>query len=264
MDSLFLQSLKKTGLTSPEAQIYAALLERGGAAPSTIAEDTHLNRTTVYRTLEALNVKGLVSTVRKHKKLFYQAEGAEALNAFTRNRITVAERAQKTAAQLEPKIEGLLQFASHKPIIKFFEGKEGVRHIFEDHVAGTQSYEMFGFSNIKNVISFLGADFVRKYIAKKVKLNVITRGIFPDTVQDKEFLPTYYGRVPKRNRLEARYIEAQNFPFESELTIYANNKISIVNVHDDKLVGVIIEDQMMHDMLCMIFELAWKGSSIHS
>lgn len=260
MDTLFVSSLKKSGLSTPEASIYAALLERGGAAPSTIAEDTHLNRTTVYRTLESLNVKGLVSTVRKHKKIFYQAEGSEALNAFVRNRMTLAERAQKTALSLEPKIENLLQFAAHKPVIKFFEGREGIRHIFEDHVAGSTSYEMLGFSNVKNIISFLGASFARKYIAKKVKLNVVTRGIFPNTSQDHAYLPTYYGRVPKRNMPEARYITEKHFPFESELTIYGKNKVSIVNVHDEKLVGIIIEDQMMHDMLCMIFELAWKGS----
>lgn len=119
---------------------------------------------------------------------------------------------------------------------------------------------MRGFSNVKNIVAFLGRSFLRSYIQRKIELRIPSRGIFPNHTQDQSYVPNFYAHAPRAIQPRIRFIAEKDFPFESELTIYANNKISIVNVHDDKLVGIIIEDKMMRDMLCMIFELAWKGA----
>ena len=69
---LFLKKLEKTGFSDKEALVYLTLLELGGASPSKIAEYAELNRTTVYKILLNLSVRGLINEIEKRNKLFYQ------------------------------------------------------------------------------------------------------------------------------------------------------------------------------------------------
>jgi sugar-specific transcriptional regulator TrmB len=89
----------KIGLTDKESAVYSTLLELGGAYPSKIAEKTKINRSTVYKILLDLSVKGLVSEIQKKGKLFYQIENPDKLARYLKDKVTIAndqfEKAQK-------------------------------------------------------------------------------------------------------------------------------------------------------------------------
>jgi sugar-specific transcriptional regulator TrmB len=260
MDIKLTERLQSIGLTTAEAAIYAVLVERGGAFPSAVAEATRINRTTVYRLLDQLAIKGLVNSVVREKKQFYQAEGSDAVERYAKSRVTIAQRAEKSASQLGPLVDSLLRMASHKPVVEFYEGADGVRQVYRDHVNQKERYEMLGIANASNIDQFFGAKFLREYIQKKIDIGIATRGILPDTTGDVEYLKKYYSRVPKKIQPVIRYIPADDFPYHSEITIYGKNKISIVNTHGSQIIGVIIEDETTHGMMRMIFELAWNGA----
>ncbi|MBI2474260.1 MAG: hypothetical protein HYV68_01025 [Candidatus Taylorbacteria bacterium] len=59
-----------------------------------------------------------------------------------------------------------------------------------------------------------------------------------------------------------KYIPANAFPFKGELTIYGENKVSVVNLNREYLTGVIIEDRTIHNMMRMIFELSWQSKAV--
>lgn len=260
MKTPLIDHLHRAGLSHNEAIVYDTLLRCGAATPATIADKAHINRTTTYRILEHLSIKGLVSSLHKKHKLYFQAEGGNALQLYTRNQIDIAERALMASQKITPDIEELLRMSSYTSQVKFFEGKEGIKHIFMDHIAQEHAYEMLGFSNVKNITTFLGASFIKKYIDRKIALGVTSRGIFPDDEQDLGYVPRAYARAPKKLRPLIRTIPSELFPFESELTIYGDHGVSMVSVHHNELVGIIIEDMTMHNMMKMIFELAWKGA----
>lgn len=260
MDQKLNEKIQSIGLSAAEAAVYSTLIEHGGAFPSHIAEVTRINRTTVYRLLDTLSVKGLINSVIRDKKQFYQAEGSIALERYAQSRVTIAKRAEKQASQLGPFLDSLLRMASHKPVVEFYEGADGARAVYEDHLHTSISYEMLGFANVHHVDTFFGESFLRKYVEKKVELGITTRGILPKTPQDADYLKKYYNHVPKKFIPHVRHVAASDFPYESEITIYGENKISIVNTHGAQIVGVIIEDETTHGMMRMIFELAWKGA----
>jgi sugar-specific transcriptional regulator TrmB len=73
IDEKLVEKLKRTGLTPSESKVYATVLASHGAYPSTIADTTGINRSSVYKTLTTLEIRGLVSVIEKGKKLYYQA-----------------------------------------------------------------------------------------------------------------------------------------------------------------------------------------------
>jgi sugar-specific transcriptional regulator TrmB len=259
LDQQLASKIKKVGLSDKEAAVYAALLSTGGAYPSRLAEITRLNRTTIYKVLENLSVRGLVSELEKRNKLFYQVENPRNLERFAQTQISRAKQQFENVESLLPVLQGLYAHADNKPIVRFFEGREGVLKVYEDHVAPQAPYEMVAFSNTADLLKFLPEAFRVSYIKKKQKIGIKTRGVLPDTEIDVDYTKTIYKDFPKETWPKVKHIPHKKFPYQSDVTIYGNNKVSIINFSQPQFAGTIIEDKTIHDMMKMIFELAWAG-----
>ena len=259
LDQQLTARIKKAGLSEKSAAIYAALLETGGAFPSKIASITKLNRTTAYKVLENMVNLGLASEIEKRNKLFYQAEHPRNLERYSEQQVSIANKQKEAATALLPTLLGMYSHAPNKPLVRFFEGKEGVLQIYEDHVSVKEAYEMLAWSNTADLLKFLPEDFIKKYVKKKEKLGITARGILPDTEIDVNYNETVYKYVSKKIWPEIRNVSHEKFSNRSDITIYANNKVSIINFSKGNLAGTIIEDKTIHDMMVMIFEQAWSG-----
>lgn len=254
-----LKELQSIGLSNKAALIYGAVLELGVAYPSKIAEMTKLNRTTVYHILTELAIKGLVTEIERQKKICYQIEKPSRLLSFTKSQIHLAEERAERAKKILPDIEGLFNLVPHKPRVRFFEGLEGVLAVYEDHISEDKAYEMLGYSNVEKLMKLLPEKFVQDYVKKKAKLGITTRAIFPDTPFSSRYNSTVYKGATPKSLVKSRLIPADKFPYEAEITIYGQNKISIINFQKKTLIGVIVEDTTISQMMRMIFELAWQG-----
>ena len=255
-----LAKLRQAGLSEKTASVYGFLASVGGAFPSRIALETHLNRSTVYKILTDLSVKGLVSEIEKGKKLYYQVEKPQKFLRYAEQTVNRAKDAFEMAHKIFPELEGLYSLTPNKPKIKFFEDRDGLRSIFEDHVSEKEPYEMLGFANAAQLERFFKFDFIRAYVKQKERIGITTRGIIPDTEVDQTYNSRMYAGVKKNIWLNIRHIPAKDFPFNGEITIYGTRKVSIINFDETHLVGIIIEDKAIHDMMVRIFELAWKGA----
>ncbi len=251
--------LEKVGLSGKAAGVYAAVLELGVAFPSKIAEVTALNRSTVYHVLTDLAVKGLVTEIERNGKLCYQIEKPDRLVRFSRSQISLAEDRLDRAKSLLPEIEGLFSLTQNKPRVRFFEGIDGILSLYDDHVAGAEPYEMLSYSNVEELLRLLPARFVQSYLASKKRLNVTTRAILPMTPFSKAYNARVYRDMPKRIHVRSHFIPAEQFPFKAEVTVYGGNKVSVINFHENVLIGVIIEDATIAGVMRMGFELAWNG-----
>ncbi|MCB9798446.1 hypothetical protein H6758_01845 [Candidatus Nomurabacteria bacterium] len=252
--------LEKAGLSRKEALVYCALYDLGGAYPSKIAKHCSLNRSTVYALLERLAIKGLVTELEKKKKIFYQLERPEKLVRYAKGRMRMAREGVEQAQRLIPELEGLFTLTPNKPKVIFYEGREGVMQVYDDHVAGKQKYEMYGFSQIENLMQFLPKEFLRDYVREKAKNGVTAKGILPMTQFGIDYGKTVYNHVDKKIWPQVRFIEKEKFTFSAELTIYDRNRISLVNFDEKGLIGVIIEDPTIHGMMKLLFDLAWNGA----
>ncbi|MDB5259265.1 MAG: transcriptional regulator TrmB [Candidatus Taylorbacteria bacterium] len=254
-----IRNLQKTGLSEKTALVYTALLEMGGAYPSAISEKTKINRSTVYKILLDLSIKGLITEIERGKKLYYQVEKPEKLVRYAKAQADTAKDAYEKTRELIPDIAGIFAMSPNKPKIRFFQNADGIMSIFEDHVSISKKYEMLGFANTAELSRFFDPGFLTKYIKKKEKIGITTRGFVPNTSGDRHYAEEFYKGVKESIKLKVRYIPREEFPFNGEITIYGTDRVSIINFDDRGIVGIIIEDKPIHDMMTRIFELAWKG-----
>lgn len=118
--------LTRAGMSKKEAAIYAALLDKGVLTLSHISKETHINRPALYAILPKMQRDGLVSQVQKQKRIYYKAESpARILEAFK-------TQSAEVVAQLTDMAHTHTAHSADKPIIKYFEGMQGVTFVFDD------------------------------------------------------------------------------------------------------------------------------------
>lgn len=260
-DTSLLKKLEKSGLHDKEALVYLALLELGGAYPSRIAEYTGLNRSTVYKILLNLSVRGLVNEIEKKNKLFYQIERPQRLIKYNESKIRLAEESLETVKNILPNIEQLYSSFSDRPKITYYEKEEGLLQIYEDHISVEKPYEMLAWANATALRDFLPGNFFDRYVKTKERKLITTRGILPDTPENRQFKDIRYEGIVEKIHPDLRFVSESHFPISGlgEITIYGDKKVSIVNFERDKMIGTVIEDASIQKIMKMIFELSWES-----
>ena len=149
-----IEKIERLGLSDKEARVYLHLLESRGGYPSAVASATKLNRSTVYKILTALAIKGLASEIEHGKKIFYQPEPLNKLERYVGYQMERAQEARESAVKLLPELETLFANAEN-PKVSFYKGKEQVIEAYLRHVQVDKPYKMNAFANVQNIKKFL-------------------------------------------------------------------------------------------------------------
>ncbi len=235
--------LTAVGLDERSAQLYLMGLQIGSAPASEYADRTKLNRITAYNSLESLVHRGLFTVEKKVSGKCYSPVAPEYL----------AIEANKSVAALQGALPELrsLQGAEHrKPHVRFFEGWEGVRRVYEDTL--TAQTELLNFANSALVRSEWPA-YDEEYVAERVRRGLHLRGIAPDDAAGR----LVHGQDKNRLR-EIRLVPAKDFDFGNEINIY-DHKVAICSFgSSQEIFGVIIESKEVAETQRQIFEMAWR------
>lgn len=233
--------LQNFGLNDKEAEVYLAALELGMATGFQIYKKTSLKKPTVYYILEELQRKNLVALTKKENKSYYIAENPESIRKNFEDKLT-------SFNELLPQLLSLYKTQGARPKLKFYEGIEGLKEVFND----TLKYksEILAFAS-EGFYTKLGRDFAENYLKRRVKNNIPVRGIVPAT----EMLERKFIRRNIAHFRSAKLINGKKYNFPIEINIYAN-KVALMSFRDE--LGLIIESDEINRMMRMIFEFFWK------
>lgn len=236
--------LESVGLNEKEAKLYLAGLQLGNAPASEYAKRAKLNRVTAYNALEDLVKRGNFTTVKKVRAKWYAPVAPEYL----------AVEARKNAEALDqalPELRSLRGAENRRPHVRFFEGWEGVRRVYEDTF--TAKGEILNFAN-SAVLRKYWPEYDEEYVSERVKRGIHLRGIAPDDKAGRKVQG-----MDKESLREIRLVSAKDFDFRNEINIYGN-KVAIVTFGDDEatIFAVIIESREVAETQRQIFEMAWR------
>lgn len=142
---MFESFLQEIGLSEKEAKVYLALLQVDSGSIPELATKTKINRTTIYPVLESLQKKGLVSEVQVAKKVHYQAAPPERLETYVERQKVVLEEQSARLKDVIPQIKSTQREQGERPIIKYFEGREGAVSAYEEFYNFSNSVEKDGY-----------------------------------------------------------------------------------------------------------------------
>lgn len=236
--------VESAGLNPLESRLYLTGLEVGNAPASVYAKRTGLNRITTYNHLEELSRRGLFAIMEERGGKSYSPVSPEHF----------ALEVQKNTAALNrvlPELRALQGAAQRSPQVKFFQGWEGVKRVYEDTL--TAEGELLNFAN-SALVRAHWENYDEEYVAERVRRKITLRGIAPNDEAGWQV----HGQ-DRVNLREIRLVPAKDFNFNNEINIY-DHKVTIVSFGEveGELFGLIIESKDVADTQRQIFEMAWR------
>lgn len=240
--------LQEIGLTDKESLVYLALLQVDNSSVVDIAKKTGVKRTTVYVVIDALAKKGLVSETTVNGKTQYQAESPERLKTFIERQKIVLEERERRLDDVISQIKTVQKDVGEKPVVKYFEGKEGVvsinENVYEDTPDGDEVYLLYSKDLLNEVFTEKEMEKYRqRRLAKKVKSKVLynySKGERPSDAMGQRI-----------------HVDEKKYPFTCDISIYKNKvRISILG---KKISGIFVESQDLANTLRSLFNLAFDN-----
>lgn len=244
-----INELQKIGLSDKESKVYLATLELGQSSVQSISKKAGVNRTTTYVILDSLIKKGLCSTYQQDKKIYYMAESPEILSGLFSIQQKELEEKKKFIERLMPQLRAIYNRQEDKPIVRFFEGKEGLRSMSNELLSSREKFVrmMYSADNVEKVFSAEE----RKYMVEgRSKKNISGKVLYTYT---KGQLPP--SKIKGNVRIR---ISEKDFPITADVALF-DGKVRIASM-GKKLSGVIIQDQEIYKTLVSLFELAWEAA----
>jgi sugar-specific transcriptional regulator TrmB len=244
MPADYVQLLKSIGLNESEAKVYITSLEIGAAPAHILVTRSGFSRPATYQAIDLLIEKGLLISVLRGKRNVYIAESPEKLASYGEIQLSNFEHRVNDLKRATEEMR-LLQ-RGERPVVKFYEGLDGLKMILSD-VGDTKPEST---TEIVNVDA-LGKVFTKEELAGLQtylsKLRSNGRALLAGDV-----------RVVRKG-VEARILPGKEYPFAGDFLAYGN-KLAIVT-YQGKLVGVVIESEVIADTFRTLFDFAWKGAT---
>lgn len=240
--------LQDIGLNEKEAILYLALLAVDNSSVLDLSKKTGLNRSTTYVILEALAKKGLVSETTVGKKTHYQAEPPERLETYVEQRKILLEEQAKKLKDIIPQIKSVQREGGEKPVVQYFEGKDGVlsmtEALFEDNDTGGTAYLIYPRDLLNDV--FPPQERV-KFKNIRLKKNINTKVLYSS--REGEITPDGTG-----DRIR---IDEKKYPVSCDISIYKDRvRIGILG---KRVSGIFIKSQDFADTIRSLFQIAFES-----
>ena len=231
--------------TEKEASMYLAILELGKGTVSQISRKAGTNRTTGYDVLDSLVNKGLVSISGKEPKQEYVAESPDKITKLFAARLKKSKQHLDEAEEIVPKLKSLHNIVG-RPQVRFYEGKEGIKEVYEDTLTSTEPIRAY--ATVDDMHRTL-PNYFPEYYKRRSGKGISIRAIIPKTKLSIE--RSRYNLEEKR---EIAFVPADKYYFSPEINIY-DNKIMIASWREE--LGIIIESKEIADAMKKIYELSW-------
>lgn len=250
--------LTQLGLTEKEAKLYLTLLEIGPNPASSVSRKAGITRTTAYAALETLKEKGLLSLVEQGGIQQFSAVDPKKLEEYAKHQQEKASQNLENISKLVPSLQSLTGDLVLAPKVKYFEGINGIKTIYNDITATLKDLKSKGrvklvFSSSPNISTEL-----RKVLdsAKedRKKYKISARFIVPNSPQTKKRLARA-DEFLSDLRLMPKDIEMD---FDSEVNIY-KDKIAIMSLNNERPHGIIIESNNIAATQRTLFEIIWRA-----
>jgi len=240
--------LIQAGLSNGESRVYLSLLELGESSIGRIISKSGVSSSKVYKILDKLSEKGLVSIVIKNKKKIFTPSNPEIL-------IQNIVRKEKEIIKIKEKLQSKLDFlyekikqSKNKSSAEIYEGIDGLKGVFN------QSLKELNKKDIMRVIGITKStegirNYFFNYFKKQEKIGFKIKAIFDES------------SIEKAKERKNKFTE---FKFLRDGVI---TPATIVTYHDKTIIDVgkpnfiltiLIKNKEISESFNTYFNLIWK------
>ena len=218
--------LKEAGLTDGEVKVYLALLEVGSSTIGPILERSKVTKSIIYRILDRLIEKGLVSYIIKNKTKHFQAASPNKLLDYVEARKEEMDENKKKIQELLPELL-LKQNLSKKSEATVYEGFKGIITAHDKRFERLKRGDEYFFFGLPQKQPEYFHAYWQKDHKKRMKLGIKCKMLYDQKVTDSIL----------KNRNDFKLCDARRMPLD------VNSPAWILGYKDVTVIGLPLADK---------------------
>lgn len=240
------ESLMHIGFSEKSAKIYLGLLSGGRVSATQLAQKTSLNRTTVYEILSQLIESQLVDIdIIDNIKHFIPRDPDSLLNK--------PQEQIQNIEKLLPELKAVYNIHPNRPIVRLYEGLEGVNLVANDFLT-VKSGAYYYFGSLEVQFGVEGKEHAREFVLKRV-----SRGIASYSIRDRQ--TEIDDRFFLSSESLLRHVRYYPKPAPVNiLNVYMyDGKVALISSAREQY-AMVIESQELFELTKFIWSLVWAIS----
>jgi HTH-type transcriptional regulator, sugar sensing transcriptional regulator len=237
--------LVQIGLHDTEARFYLAALELGQASVRDIAAKAGISRTNAYDVFSRLLEQGLVTEVgaATKKTMLVAAEPPDQLTELLDGR-------RRKLDVLLPELRSLHNRASGKPRVRFYQGRDGIKHVLNDTL-GVRDRKLLGILSMRDLYEVPGRAWMDDHVQRRIEAGVFLR-VIRSPIKD-------IANVWPQSAADLRDVRFASPDFVFTMTSYIyDDKVAIISSRRENF-AMTIESEEYAVMQRNLFEVLWAS-----
>lgn len=231
---MFEKLLQDIGLSDKEASVYLALLGVESADVSDISLKTKIKRPTVYVILQQLLKKGLASETSGPRRVIYTAEPPEHIETYIERQILSLKDKESLIKENISQLKALHKESGEKPVVRFYEGKDGVLSAGEEIFSEIDKNDPF-------VHMIYPKDIVEKYFNISDRKQVRSKRITKDIKARAVYTSKNENLVESDGNSHRKKLDGDAYPILNDITVY--NDGVWISIFGKRISGIVIKNK---------------------
>lgn len=231
-------TLINLGLTENESKVYLALLKLGEVRAGELAKETEINRSLIYRIVEQLQRKGLVSEVIKENRSYFSANNPKHLKK-------IIEEKEQDLNEILPSLLQMSKKDSDSMNVEVYSGLKGIKTVLRDQLDNVKEFYVLGAGN---EFASLTDHFYDQYYTIRIERKIKQKILFKTEAKER------LEKISKSPYSEARILDP-NYKVPVAIIIYRDNT-AMISWEDKKV--IIIKSKNISEGFKEQFNIFWK------
>lgn len=241
--------LQRFGLDTESTRIYLLLTQKGPQTVLNLSRETGIKRTQVYRLIEELQAKQLVSADHLTYGSLYQAMPLEQLESAIIDKSIEVQRMRSSLRDLGVLMADFAGKPTDNAKVLHYSGIEGLKQVSWNLTKANHHYKVFEVSHL--------SDYLDKKFAVRCRERFIERGLTSYDLTNSTSVATN-GIAPfNPSRTNYASISKDILDIQFEVYIY-NDVVTLLDYSGEQIFCMEIYHKLLNRLAEQLFDVAWS------
>ena len=234
------KTLANLGLTENESKLYLTLFKLGEVRTGILSKETEINRSLIYRILESLINKGLVSEVIKENRKYFSANSPKNLKRML-------EEKQQELDEIMPSLLQIGRKEKESMYIEVYSGLKGIKTVLKNQLEDVKEFYVLGAGN---EFASLTEYFYDQYYTIRIERKISQKILFKAEATERA------KKIAKSSYSQVRVLDS-NYKVPLAIIIYRDN-VAFISWNDKK--AIVIHSKNISEGFKEQFNILWKNA----
>ncbi|MBI2629300.1 hypothetical protein HYW74_04410 [Candidatus Pacearchaeota archaeon] len=240
--------IEKAGLSKGEAKVYLALLDLGVSSVGPIVSKSEVSASKVYKILDKLSKKGLISSIIKENIKEFKVENPHNLLEYLEEKEAELKNIKEELNKNFKYIIEKVKLSQNKSSCTVYEGFKGLKSVFDQSLQELKKGDIMYVSGITESTEEIRNYFIH-YYKKQLQIGFKINAIFDETA--------IYKIDERKNRLTEFKFMPPGIITPATIIVYQNKVILEVG-NPNYILTILITNKEIANSFKINFQLLWK------